>query len=724
MNFQFQQMKPVIARDFDEILCHYPTDLHKIDEMIAAATDVWERKLAVIETAARECDVHLFAHYPFAFELDFGERRDCCYFGIGNHCAAYNGLDQTELNGLRSEVSRRGLGSIGNYTDFLHNTTDHDKLLSVGFRGIYEECERLNETETDPEKKQYRARVMRICRAVELMGLRLRKHAEERLPNAEDEDVRYNLERIIHSVNTPWEPPVTFFDAMNAILCTTWWISGLDGYEMNAYGAIDRLLYPFYQRDIDNGTLTHEEAYFLLQCFLHKTDLHCHFNEERKTYDNGVSAMIGGCDLDGNPVHNAVTDMVIDAYTENRLINPKLNARASKNSPRAYIARLAALMKTGNNNLVVENDDYIIPMFERMGLSSEDARTYVGNGCQEVICRNMVHSRAFIYLNMPKVLLDTLNGEAIGDDGIYRYGKSDLSDFDALYASFLANFRSYIRVIAETYAPLEKQHPTVNPAPMLSMFTADCVGRGVDISAGGARYNHKTLSFVGFGTLCDSLLALRAAFEDGSINMLLDAVKCDFADCEPYRLHLKSSEHRFGHSECANAFAASLADALSHVTDGIVNGCGIPWGTSLFTYYQYAHFGHGTGATPDGRHAGEIFSRQMNMACPPTLTEAARAMSVLTDADFHDVGMFDVALPCTVTDSSQSVEALAAYIAACLELKIPVLQPNVADAKTMIEERDNPGTHPDLVVRICGYSAMFATQSRTMQDELIARTNV
>ena len=724
MNFQFQQMKPVIQQDFDEILCHYPTDLHEIDEIIAAAGSVWERKLAVIETAARVCDVHLFAHYPFAFELDFGERRDCCYYGIGNHCAAYNGLDQSGLAALRSEVSERKLGSIGNYTDFLHNTTDHDTLLSIGFRGIYEKCERLNETETDSEKKQYRVYVMRICRAVELMGQRLRERAKELLPTAEDEDVRYNLERIINSVNTPWEPPQTFFDAMNAILCTTWWISGLDGYEMNAYGQVDRLLYPFYKRDIENGTLTQEEAYFLLQCFLYKTDLHCHFNEERKTYDNGVSAMIGGCDLDGNPVYNAVTDMVIDAYTENRLINPKLNARASGNSPRAYIKRLAALMKTGNNNLVVENDDYIIPMFERMGLSPEDARTYVGNGCQEVICRNMVHSRAFVYMNLPKVLLDTLDGAGSADDPIYRYGKSDISGFDALYASFLANLRSYIRVIAETYAPLEQQHPMANPAPMLSMFTSDCISRGVDISAGGARYNHKTLSFVGFGTLCDSLLALRAAYEDGSAETLLNAVKTDFANCEPYRLRLKSSENRFGHSDTANAFAASLANALAHVTDGIVNGCGIPWGTSLFTYYQYSHFGRSTGATPDGRHAGEIFSRQMNMASPPSLTESARAMSVLTKADFHDVGMFDIALPVSVTDSTQSVDALAAFIAACLELKIPVLQPNVADKKTMIEERDNPGTHPDLVVRICGYSAMFATQTRTMQDELIARTEV
>ena len=92
----------------------------------------------------------------------------------------------------------------------------------------------------------------------------------------------------------------------------------------------------------------------------------------------------------------------------------------------------------------------------------------------------------------------------------------------------------------------------------------------------------------------------------------------------------------------------------------------------------------------------------MNMASLPALTAAAKSMSVLCDADFHDVGMFDIALPCSVTDSETSAEALTAYIAACLALKIPVLQTNVADRKTMEEERNQKGTHPDLVVRVCG----------------------
>ena len=733
MNFDFQAMKPLIQKDMDDILESYPTDLNHIREKIPFGGDPYVRKLAIIETAAEECPVRLFGHYPFAFELDVGEARHVCYIGLGNLCYQRSGADFSSLHAFRSIVGEHRLGTCGDFTDHLHRTMDHDKLLAVGFRGVYEECERYNQTETDPQKKRYREMVMRICLAMKKIGLRLRALAKEQLDAADetvDEDVRYNLRRIIDSVNTPWEAPVTMFDALNSILCTTLYISGLDGVEVNAYGSVDRLIQPFYERDLAEGRITKEEAYFLLQCFLHKTDMHCHFNDERKTYDNGVSVMIGGCDLDGTPLYNDITDMVIDAYMENPLINPKLNARASANSPREYLERLAALMKNGGNNLVIENDDYIIPMFERMGLSPEDARTYVGNGCQEVICRNQRHSRAFLYMNIVKVLLDTVkyarSGEELPDGlkKIYRDGEFHADTFEELRTSYLKNLRSYIRAIAEAFAPFETIHHTLIPEPMHSAFTADCMARGQDITEGGARYYNKTLSFVGFGTLCDSLLSLRAAYEAGTVDELMNAVNVNFDGHEVLRQAIRNSENRFGHSEAADEFARQLANDLGEVSRGIYTAHGTEWRTSLFTYYLFTSLGHQTDATPDGRLAGESLSRQMNMASVPDLTSAARSMAALTEADFNDVGMFDFPLPYTVTDSEPFHQALTDYIRTCLELKIPVLQTNVADRQTMIEERDKKGTHPDLIVRVCGYSAIFGQLSREMQDEIIARTEV
>ena len=725
MNFDFQQMKPVIQREFNEIFNKYPTDMTAQRDLIPLGGDAYERKRTIIGNASEMCPVHIFPHYPFAYEMDMGEARHVCYVGIGNECLNRSGVDMEPLFETSNRLNSHNLARFGYFTDFLHRTLDHDKLLRVGFRGTWEECAELNKNETDPDKKRYRELIMFCCECVKKIGLRLRARAAEMLETACDEDARYNLARIVSSVNTPWEAPVTMFDALNSILCTTLFISGLDGVEMNAYGQLDRLIQPFYERELAAGTITYDEAYFLIQCFLHKTDMHCLFNDERKTFDNGVSVMIGGCDLDGRPVYNAVTGMVIRAYTENKLINPKLNARASSESPREYMEKLVSLAQTGNNNLVIHNDDYVIPMFLRMGLLPEDARTYVGNGCQEVICRNQVHSRAFVYINTVQVLLDTIKYDenTLPDDlrKVYAKGCFDKEDYTSLQSSFLKNLRSLIDCIAAAFRPYEIRHPHINPEPMFSCFTADCIARGRDNSDMGARYNHKTLSLVGFGTLCDSLLSLRRAYRSGTQDALCNAIADNFENCAQLQHELEASTDRFGHSPEADEFAKHLANELAEVSRGIRNAQGIEWRTSLFTYYVFKEFGANAGATPDGRRAGEPLSRQMNMAKLPDLTAAALSMAYLTEADFNDVGMFDFTLPFTVTSGENAHRALTDFMRTCISLKLPVMQPNIADIQALREERAKKGTHPDLVVRVCGYSALFGQLPPATQDEIISR---
>ncbi|MBQ4624250.1 MAG: hypothetical protein IJB51_06875, partial [Clostridia bacterium] len=332
------------------------------------------------------------------------------------------------------------------------------------------------------------------------------------------------------------------------------------------------------------------------------------------------------------------------------------------------------------------------------------------------ICRNQLHSRAFVYLNMPQILLDTLKGNK---RDIYKYGAFDTESFDALYRSFFQNLRSYIRALAEAFAPFESIHHQIKLEPIQSAFTADCMARGLDICQGGARYQHKTLSLVGFGTLVDSLLALEEAYREGRLSELMAALEADFQGYEVLRAKLQNSKNRFGHSQSADAYAKKLAEDLSKVSRGIYNGQGIEWHTSLFTYYFF-HTWRNTPATPDGRRQGEDLSRQMNMARLPELTTAAESLAAITEAEFDDVGMLDIAIP--FGEGDRYLTVMADYIKTCIDLKIPVLQPNVVDKKLLVEERDHKGTHPDLVVRICGYSALFGVLSRDMQDEVINRT--
>ncbi len=723
MQFDFLTMKPLIQQDFDAVLDHYPTDMSWIREKVPVGGDCLTRKLSLIRAAVELCPIHLFDHYPYAFEIDGGGDRGYCHYGVGWLCQEQSGVDFSPFHKMQSVVQENNLGSLGKYTDTLHRTIDYDKLLTMGFSGVYEECKQYNATETDAEKKRYREGVMEICLLIRQLGERFKSAAVERLQDPTiDKDTRYNMERIVRSANTPWDAPVTLYDACNSLLCICLFTAMLDGAGMHAEGPIDRLLYPFYKRDLAEGRITPAEAQFLISCFLFKTDAHAKYDENRQAFDNGVTVMIGGCDPDGNPVYNEITDMVLHTYTENKLIHPKLNARAGAYSPRAYLDKLSALIRLGHNNLVIENDDYIVPMFQRMGLSPEDARSYVGVGCEEVICRNMLHSRAFLYLNMAQVLLDTLQGAGkLSEDQrqVYAHGSFAISTFDELYHSFLANLRSLILYVTDAVRPYEAIHHTIQLEPLQSAFTADCISRGVDYCAGGARYNAKTLSLVGFGTICDSLLSLRQAYENGTVDELLHAVATDFAEDEALRQRIRNSDNRFGHSEAADDFAEQLSMDLGTVSKGILNGRGIQWGTSLFTYYMF-HTMRGTAATPDGRKAGEDLSRQMNMASLPELTTAAASMHRLTKADYHDVGMFDISIP--YGEGNQYLSTMTDYIRTCLDMKLPVLQLNVVDKAMLQEERDHKGTHPDLIVRICGYSALFTVLSPDMQDEVIRRS--
>ncbi|MBQ4044712.1 MAG: hypothetical protein IJD06_12030, partial [Clostridia bacterium] len=266
MSFDFAAMKPILQKDFDDVLASYPTDLSGLRDRVPTGGDSYERKRFILETAAEECPVRLFGHYPFAFALDVGEPREVGYVGVGNLCQRKSGVDFSPLHSLRKRLTEGNLVHFNDYTDHLHRTLDHDKLLALGFRGVYEECQRCNRTERDPQKKRYRELVMTACLTAKIIGLRLRALAEEHLQTETDPEILYNLRRIVSSVNTPWEPPVTSFDVMNAILSTTLFISGLDGVEMNCYGQLDRLIAPFYEKDLAEGRITREEAYFLIQC--------------------------------------------------------------------------------------------------------------------------------------------------------------------------------------------------------------------------------------------------------------------------------------------------------------------------------------------------------------------------------------------------------------------------------------------------------------------------
>ena len=190
-------------------------------------------------------------------------------------------------------------------------------------------------------------------------------------------------------------------------LAAVWFVREMcntfEGMGFAVLGHLDRLLYPFYERDLREGRIDRNSAKELILCFLALTDARWDLTD----IPGGTNAtvMIGGTDSDGKVIFNDVTRMFIEAFQENNLANPKLQARVSPAHPREYLEMLGKLAGKGSNVLSVFNDPVIIDAQKRQGKKERDCYSYLAGGCQELVLQNEVNCRANVYLNLPQMLL-------------------------------------------------------------------------------------------------------------------------------------------------------------------------------------------------------------------------------------------------------------------------------------------------------------------------------
>ena len=531
----------------------------------------------------------------------------------------------------------------------------------------------------------------------------------------------------------PAEPPATFYEALNTILFLRELVQSLDGNGISVFGHLDRTLWPYYVDDMAHGRLTQDEAKDLLGFFLAFSDTRFGMRESGSHVGTNTTVVIGGCDADGKAVFNDVTRMIIEVYLEAGLIDPKLNARVSSRHPREYLDLLARMVARGANNLCLFNDDVIIAANTKMGKALTDCRLYVGGGCQENVLENTeVNSRATIYLNVPQVLLMGFFREqwsAFADrEELAILPYTDGGSFDGLYEAFLRNLEAVANTHVRQRNRTEREGWRYNPCPLHSAAVDDCLDKRLDLMAGGARYNFGSISLTGIATTVDSLYALRQiVFEEKSVSLaeLAQILLADFAGEGGLRQRLVRRVPKFGQEDDGiRAFSARVFADCARVTSGMPNSRGGRYEASLFSFRTYAHLGASTGATPDGRRAGQHLSMGMS---PSQLALGARSspgqvLSSLEPLDltlYPVVAVLDAKLP--AKPARYKPEIIVPIIQRFLDSGGSVLQLNCVDHKVLLEAREHPERHPDLVVRVSGYSACFAMLPEEIQDEIVAR---
>jgi formate C-acetyltransferase len=538
--------------------------------------------------------------------------------------------------------------------------------------------------------------------------------------------------------HVPENTPRTFREALQCY----WFvhlgvITELNTWDSYNPGRLDQHLRPFYEREAAAKTLTEEDARELLGCFWVK------FNnqpappkvgvteEQSGTYTDFALINIGGLNADGSDAVNDVSYLMLDVVREMQLIQPSACIQLSKRNPDRFLKRALEVVRTGLGQPSIFNTDVIIKEMLHDGKSYADGRAGGPSGCVTISAFGKESCTLTGYCNWPKVLelalhdgVDPRTGKRVGPP---TGDPRAFTSFDQVLEAYRTQLRHFVDVKIAGNNTIERLYATTMPSPYMSLLVDDCIARGRDYHDGGPRYNATYIQGVGIGSVTDALSAVRRhVFEQKTVSMedLLAATDADFEGAEALRQALLEETPKYGNDDdTADAIAEDVFEAYYEAVNGRPNTKGGRYRVNLLPTTVHIYFGHVTGATPDGRRAGEPLSDGISPAQGADRygpTAVARSAARIDHARTGGTLLNMKFTPAVLEGSG--LDRLADLVRSYFRMDGHHIQFNVVDADTLREAQAHPEKHRDLIVRVAGYSDYFVDLGRDLQDEIIART--
>jgi formate C-acetyltransferase len=589
--------------------------------------------------------------------------------------------------------------------------------------------------------KREQLRAMSIaCDAVMRFAERHADLAAVEALTTDDEARRLELLKIADVCRrVPARAPRNFHEALQMYwFCHLAVITELNGWDAFSPGHLDQHLAPFYERGLAEGSLTREGARELLECFFIKFNNHSAPPKvgvtaaESGTYTDFANINLAGLTRDGADGSNEVTRLLLEVIDDLHLLQPSSNVQVSRKTPDVVLKRALRVIRNGYGFPSLFNADVVVEEQLRQGKSLEDAREGGCSGCVEV---GAFGKEAYIltgYFNVMKMLelalhdgFDVRTGKYVGA----RTGDAArLGTFEHLFAAFEAQVRHVLDIKIRGNQVIERLFATRMPHTFLSVITDDCIVRGKDYNAGGARYNNSFIQAVGIGSVTDALSALKElAFDTGEVPLprFVDALDADFQDDEVLRQRLLHKTHKYGNDDAyADALMTRTFNMLFHAIDGRPNTKGGAYRLEMLPTTCHIYFGEVCQASADGRGRGQPLSEGIS---PVQGADRAGPTAVLNSAakmDHSKTGgtLLNMKFSPSLLAGEHGLNALYALVRSYFTLGGHHVQFNVVTAEQLRAAKANPAAHRDLIVRVAGYSDYFCDLSEALQDEIIART--
>ena len=620
------------------------------------------------------------------------------------------------------------LGIVRGGIDMGHISPGWENMFAGGLTGLIEQAqkerERLGSEATDKQLAFYKA-VEIVYRATITLAERFAELAEKMIPDLPEHETHL---RTIADVckQVPAHAPRTFHEALQFAWLMHEMIE-MEGEWVRSMGHFDRIMYPYYQADMDSGRLTREQAKELIKFLWFK------YHSRTRGSGNGKNFVFAGQYADGSVLTNELTYTALEAYEEMSTPDPKLSVRFLPGTPDKLYKRVSDLIRRGHNSFVLMNDIPAVEAQVKRGKTWEDARIYLPIGCYEpAVDGKEAACTMNIEINLAKPVelamhdgIDPRSGQQIGP---HTGDPREFTSSEQMFDAYTRQLDFLLTRTIEYVGAHERQWPQINPSPLIAGTIHDCLERGKDIGQGGAHYNAVGCVGIGLANAADSLLGIRkAVFDEKQYTMaeILDAIQCDFEGYESMRQYLLNKVPKWGNNDTeADDMAKRVADYYSAKVHTFTNARGGPVQAALFTLTTQWEMGKLTGATPDGRKAGASLAPGVGATPGRDMNGATGLIGSVAKLDFSETpngSVLDVMLHPTAVKGDAGLDAMVNLIKTFFAQGGYALQFNVYDVETLRDAQRHPERHSSLQIRVTGWSVFFTTLGKATQDQFIAR---
>ncbi|TSA28310.1 formate acetyltransferase [bacterium] len=619
---------------------------------------------------------------------------------------------------------------------------DFETALAEGFDNIIKKTKRLiKETEiTDYESAErvyfWKAGI-RTLEATIKWALNYAKEARRLAKTEKNEKRKKELLNIAEMCEyVPAKSPRNFHEAMQA-----YWLIYLAGHIEGAHlgyspGRFDRYMYPYYIRDIENGTITKAEVLELLEALrvkMTEIEYMASFSWEGLGSGNLYQNMIlGGLDEKGHRADNELSLLVLQSAINCQTTQPTLSIWYDPSLSDEFLLKAIECVKTGVGfpaffNLKI----YIQHELQKSKLPVSLIRKYAAmGGCTEPTMEGMSYGVVQAgFINHAKVLELALNGGQDPKTEIRLEQSRIPQTYDELVQSYKFHLRNSIKNWQRYWNYVMAAHRDTCNLIYSSMLVRDCISRGKSLDDKGAIVNGSptTLSS-GMVNVVNSLASVKKLVEDDkklSMDELRKILAENWKDQEYLHKEAMDAPKWGNNDDYADAIYEELFDTYCEYVSEQLNYLGEPYDPSMLAISTHAPFGKVCGATPDGRYAGETLAD--GVTSPFYGTDKNGPLAVLHSAGKIDHtkirgGLHNMKFLPSTLKGVQGSRKLLSLIKTYFDTLGFQLQFNVVDSKMLKDAQENPDQYRDLIVRVAGFSAFFVELGKSIQDEIINRT--